>query len=321
MPLLAGSSLPPPPDTTPDPGVPNVTGTLLYIEDVGTMSAQWTAPDGTVWPLTDVSEETGWFTPDAIEGWDARPYEYTLDPLPRGGDDIRFIRAQSGHVAWPLYIWGNTHQQFVDRYRSIRQAFMMTAWRHQPGVLRVTRPDGSAREIEAYYQEGFAGKAGEGWLYAKPVLNLLCPDGYWRDTDQLSISRTYGLGSSFFSPFPTISSSQVLGSTILNNPGDVIAWPNWTITGPATGIVATNNTTGQTFTLSYNLLAGEQATITTLKPTVRGPAGQNISSALNFPTAYLWGLLAGNNDTSFVLAGAGEGTNVTLSFYPRYEGA
>ncbi len=278
-------------------------------------------PTGVEWPLSDIGPERGFFTTRDVAGWGARPFEYSLDPIPRGGDAVRFIRAQSARITWPLHVWGETHDEFVDRYRQLRRAFMSTVHLNAPGVLRVTLPDASAREIDVYYESGFEGQSGENWLYANPVLTLLCPDGYWRATTPTVVTRAHsGTNQNFLSPFPSVSSGQVLGSTTVDNPGDVEAWPEWTVTGPLSGLTATNNTLGQEFILSYALTLGQSITITTYRPTVRGPLGENLVAALNWPDAYLWALAPGENDVVFAAGGADTGTSVTLTFYPRYDG-
>lgn len=293
----------------------------LYIEDVGTVRVVWIDPDGAEWSLTDISPEVGWFTTPAIGGWGARPYEYTFDAQPRGGDEVRFIRAQSARLTWPLHIYGDSHIEFTSRLRNIRRAFMKTAWRNLPGTMRVYRPDGTAREIKCWYEEGFGLGNGDGWLSANPVLTLVAPEGYWRDIQPMKVTRKQETGVDFLSGFPAVSTAQVLGATTVVNPGDVRAWPVWTITGPATALTGVNNTTGHTFTLTTTLTAGQQATITTEVVQVRGPAGVNLVGSLNWPTAYLWPLQAGSNDVTFTVTGATSGTQIDLTFYPRYEGA
>ncbi len=290
-------------------------------EDVGTMRATWTAPNGVVYQLSDDGDTTGWFTRPEISGWGATTYEIVTEPDPRGGDQVREIRSQPGRLQWPLHVFGDTHLEFLARHRTIKRAFTMTAHRKKPGILRVARPDGSAREVECFYEEGFGGESGEGWLSANPVIQLFCPDGYWRDIEPKLEQRKYSETSNFFLPFPTISPSNVLGNTTITNAGDVDAWPTWTIYGPCTQLAATNLTTGKAFTFDVTLGAGETATITTNRPTVRGPAGENLIEQLNWPTCQLWGLVPDDNLVSFVVGGAGPGSKVELLYYPRYEGA
>jgi hypothetical protein len=291
------------------------------IEDVGTITATWTDPTGVEWPLSDTSEDLGWFTTQGPAGWDATEYEIVTDPLPRGGEQVRFIRSKPGQIVWPIYVGGETHLEYIERRRAIKRAFTMTVHRGTPGVLRVARPDGSAREISCYYQAGLEGDAGKGWLYSTDAVSLFCPDGYWQDVSAVTVSRSYQPGSDFFSPYPTVSPGLALGDTDIENPGDVDAWPTWTVTGPMTALSATNVTSGLQFSLTYPLAAGEQIFITTDRPTVRGPAGQNLVDYLDWPDAYLWSLLPDTNSVIFNVSGANVGTAITLSFNPRYEGA
>jgi hypothetical protein len=307
MPLLAGGVPPPPPPPEPVPQVsdaPEVT---------------WYAPDGTVWPLT--TDSLGWHTLDEVTGWGAAPVRLTTDAHPRGGAKVRHVQAQPRLLTWPLFVRGSNHMQMVARWRDLVRAFTMTR-RLGAGVLRVARPDGSAREIAAFYQEGFAGEPGQGWVEDSAALTLFCEDPFWRDVTAVTLTREFaGASTPFLDPFPTISNAQVLGDTELFNRGEVEAWPQWTLTGPATSLEAVNNTTGEQFTLTATLGEDEQATITTDPPSVRGPAGENWTGNLDWPGAALWGLAPGINEVEFTVDGADVGTRLELSFVPRYETA
>jgi hypothetical protein len=290
---------------------------------VGRIYATWTDPTGEEWPLTDLDPSRGFHTTRDISGWGAMPYEFITDPQARGGESVRHIRTNPARITWPLNIWGDTHLEFVERYRAIKRAIMMTVHRGVPGRLTVMRPDGTGRWIDAFYEDGFAGQAGENWIFANPVVTFYCPDGTWKDITPTVETRVFGTETlvSFLAPFPTLSPGTVGGSPLMDNPGDLVAWPEWVITGPATGFTATNSTTGQSFSLTYELLAGETITLTTDRPTVRGPAGQNIVDSLDWPTAYLWGLQPGENEVSFSVGGTGVGSKVVITYYPRYDGA
>lgn len=316
MPLYGGSAQVTTP-SQPDGVVP------VWSEDVGSINTTWTDPTGNLFYLNDTSDDRGYFTTDQIGGWGAAPYEIITDPDSRGGETVRFIRQQPARLTWPLHIWGRTHLEFVERYRAIRRAFLMTVHRGQSGTLRVYRPDGSYREIDAFYEEGFGGEPGENWVSANPVLTLFCPNGAWRGDEIVPIELQAGSNVDFGTPFLQLSSSQIIGATTITNPGDLVSWPDWTITGPCTGITANNDTLGLTWTVTHTLLAGETLTVTTggTRPGVRGPAGQNLSTALNWPTSFLWGLVPGDNEVELIVAGAAAGTEVRAEFHPLYEGA
>lgn len=291
------------------------------LEDVGSITASWVDPAGTIFELTNTSDDLGWFTPPGPSGWDATTYEIVTDPIPRGGEQIRFIRAKPARIVWPLYVYGDTHLAYRHRRRTIKKAFTSTLHKGLPGVLTVARPDSDARQISCFYESGLEGESGDGWLFSKDAVTLFAPDGFWQEVDATNLEYGYIPGVDFLVPYPQVSSSLNIGQTVMNNHGDVAAWPTWTITGPMTAITATNVTTGYEWTLTYPLLAGEQATVTTYQPTVRGPAGQNLTGYLDWPLAYLWWLDPGDNFVIMNLSGGQAGTTIDVSFNARFEGA
>ncbi|MEV4670967.1 hypothetical protein AB0K34_04870 [Actinomadura sp. NPDC049382] len=313
MPLLTGTR------TGPGTGIP--------LPGVGFATASFTDPSGTVWPLTD--EASGWFTlSDGVSGLDVTPYELTKDSYPRGGSRLRHRQPAERTIIWPLHVYGDTHLQFLGRWRDLGTAFAATL-HDGPGWLEIARPDGTRRRIQVIYQDGFEGRAqqGTGIISDTAILALYCQDPYWLDPVPVTEHRSYGLGVDFLNPFPSVSSGRVLGETTLLNTGSVEAWPTWTITGPATLVTITNQDTGEAFVLDPDadgighgpLLAGEQVVVTTDPPRVRGPLGETWTGALNWPGAVLWSLRRGVNRVNFQLDGAAEGSAVDVSFNARYE--
>jgi hypothetical protein len=298
----------------------------VELPGVGFATASWTEADGTIWPLTDPA--SGWFTvADGVSGLDAAPITLTTDDQPRGGARVRHIQAQPRTITWPLHVFSDSdsHTEFITRWRALAGAFTRTK-RLGPGVLEIARPDGTRRRINAYYESGFDGQAkqGAGIVSDSAVLSLFCEDPYWYGPNEVTIRREQDTGRDFLAPFPSVSSSQTLGATTLHNPGTEQAWPSWTITGPASAITATNNTTGEEFTFTPpashgDLLAGEQVFITTDPPTVRYQDGSNWVGGLDWPGAVLWGLQPGDSDVTFTLSGVSTGSAVELSFHPRFE--
>ncbi|SBT64214.1 Phage tail protein [Micromonospora sediminicola] len=315
MPVYVGTiSTPPPPVDTPSP-IPTPAPPPV---DPGRPVAVWIAPDGTEWPLTN--DSTLFFTLNAVTGWGAAPINIVADDHPRGGTRVRHIQPQPRTITWPLRVRADTHLELVAGWRALSNAFTQTR-RLGPGRLRIMRPNGDAREILAYYQQGFDGEPGQGHTYDTAVLSLYCEDPFWRAVRPLSLPYAYGTAVSYLSPYLTVSPSSVLGTATAVNEGNVEAWPTWTIVGPATAVVATNLSTGEAFTLTGTLTAGQVATITTDPPAVRGPGGANWTGKLTWPGAQLWALQPGLNNVEFAVAGAAAGTAITLSYVPRYETA
>lgn len=320
MPLPVGA--PVPPQQTGQPDTP--------IFDLP--KAWWIDPSGGEWPLMD--ETSGWWTTNAgIKGMGAvAPLVFTNDPVARGGTKVRWIQPDARTITWPLRVEGCDHAEFVANWRNLARAFTKTR-RLGPGQLIVSRPDGSARQIDAYYQEGFEEAAGAGmsavWFDAVS-LSLYCPDPYWRSLYPIEIERHYqpsGPATPFLNPYPFVTSTLVLGDSTVNNPGDVECYPDFIITGPASGITATNNTTGGTWSMDPNtvlgraLAADEVITITGNPPMIAGPAGGLWQSAIDWSSSDLWWLEPGFNDVTLSLASPGAGSNIAMSFYPRYETA
>lgn len=300
----------------------------VIVPDVGYVSVTYYDPSGGVWPLT--SRGLGWYTlADGVSGLGAVPRELTTDPHPRGGSRLRHVQPLSRSIVWPLHVYGATHLEFVDRWRQLARAFTRTL-RDGPGVLEVARPDGSRRWIGVHYQDGFDGqgtRSASGTTFDSAVITLYCEDPYWYDPTPRMVHRESGAGEDYLQPYPSVSSSQVLGTTIVTNPGEEVVWPEWTITGPASLVTFTHEGTGESFELDPtavghgNLLTGEQVTVRTDPPQVRYEDGSNWVGALNWPAAVLWGLDPGDNEVTFQLDGAAAGSAVDLSFNPRYETA
>lgn len=317
MPLAVGVG------TSPVITPPSSPSDFWPVYDPGTIRATWTDPDGIEYELTGPHEAHGWLTTPEISGWGATPITHVTDPLARGGVEMRTVRVEPRRLTWPLHIYGYTNVEWRDRYRRLMKAFTKTTTRRRPGTLTVWYVDGTARAIDAWYEDGFGGEAGENWVFANPVLTLFCPDGYWRDVKATTVRRDYATaaGKPFLNPYFTVSSGRLLGQTTIYNPGDVEGWPLWTIAGPTEGLTAVNNTTGQAFTISHTLIGGEAITIDTssARPTIRGPSGENLSGALNWPAAELWPLVEGDNDITFTMSTAAPGAYVELTYHPRYE--
>jgi hypothetical protein len=322
VPILAGAIAPPPP---PPPVIPPPAS----VPEVGYASISYIDPSGTVWPMTDPSMPY-FALADGVSGLGAAPVVLTTDPLPRGGVRLRHVQPQARTVIWPVHVQGRTHQEFTDLWRALGRAFTDTL-RYGPGLLDIAMPDGTRRQIRVRYQDGWQGmgQPGTGLSWDRAVVSLLAEDPYFFDPAPVLLTRAFAGAMDFLSPYPLVTSSQVLGDSVLHNPGDVTTWPVWTITGPASMVTITRTDTGESFTLDPNaagvahgnLLAGQTVTVTTDPPSVRYQDGTNWVGALNWPSAALWGLEPGDTPVTISLTGASAGSSVTAAVTARYETA
>ncbi|MFG2515958.1 phage tail protein [Streptomyces sp. NPDC048584] len=323
MPLITAPVVTPEEPTTPPVDIPEIGyATITYID-----------PTGTRWPMTNLAAD--WYTlAKGVSGLGAAPYVLTSDPHPRGGARLRHVQPQPRTIVWPLLIKGADHLAFTANWRSLAKAFTRTLrlgadGRRTPGTLEVLRPDGTGRRIAVYYSQGFDGQGdtATGITWDSAVLTLWCEDPYWEDLQPRTVHRETGTPGDFLAPYPTVSSSQVLGATTVDNPGDVDVWPQWTVTGPATAITFTRDDTDDEFVLTMAdtvhgaLLAGETVTISTDPLRVVSGTGENLLDGLNWPEAVLWSIPPGLTPVTFQLDGASDGSAVDLTYHPRYETA
>ncbi|MFF4547251.1 phage tail protein [Streptomyces sp. NPDC001406] len=241
----------------------------VLLPQVGFATAVFIDADGVTWPLTDTADDNGFFTlAEGVSGLGAAPRELTKDDHPRGGSRLRHVQPVSRTIVWPLHVFGATHMEFVTRWRQLASAFTGTVRLRQdgtriPGILEIARPDGTRRRIKVYYSEGFdgQGKQGTGIVSDAAILSLYCEDPFWYDSVAIGEHRGIDAGGTvdFLSPYPSISSSQVLGATSLTNPGEVTAWPTWTITGPGTAVTVTHSGTGESFLITPASVGGTLA--------------------------------------------------------------
>lgn len=205
-----------------------------------------------------------------------------------------------------------------DAYRTTLRALAASLNpKRGDGTLRVT-VNGVARDLYCRYVDGM-GFAEDLPSDGLPSLLFQAYDPFWYDTTSTTQAFTSGSPQSFF-PIPpiTLSSSTVFALTSVNNTGDVEAWPVWTVTGPGSGLVLRNLTTGKVLALTRTIAAGEVITIDT-RPrvkTVLTAAGVSLFSLLT--SRQFWPLDAGVNSIQVELNAATAASRVDLSYLRRF---
>jgi hypothetical protein len=192
--------------------------------------------------------------------------------------------------------------------------------------LRVTRADGAVREIEGVYAGGLEGDdlAGvETWHDA--VLSLFCPDPYWSDAVDTTVTftATPPASAAWFPYYPyNLAPASVFSTQDITNTGQVEAWPVWTINGPCSEPVVRNLTTGEVFALvGLSLAVGDVVTIDTRprRKSVRRADGTNLWPLASAGSA-LWPLRPGLNSVRVELVGTTADSSAVLSYRRRWAG-
>ncbi|MFJ9037997.1 phage distal tail protein [Streptomyces sp. NPDC102406] len=287
----------------------------------------FTDPRGVVTKLDDW--ENGWLLQPGAKGLDMPGYQILQDESPGiDGYAVRDVRAQGKEIILPLAFWANDSRA---AYKARRRAFIKSLNpKRGIGTLTLTEPDGATRSIGAYYTGGLEGDesldaAGERWCINPITFGV--PSPYWIGAEVTQMWSN-GSGGTFFPILPlTVGASQVLGEITVNNPGDDVAYPVWTITGPATSINLTNTITdpnsGGTITqqlvLTRTITAADTITIDTRErrqtALLNGITNlwPNLSNA-----SELWPLQEGANHLNLTVGGSTGLTTVQMTYQPRY---
>lgn len=217
----------------------------------GTLGFSWVDLFGNEHDLT-YRTSPGAFVAIGSTGLGSQPVDLTLEKLPYNpGSALRHIGRQPARLEIPIAVSQPTFADFLATVESLRgwfdtgdeQAF-------RAGYFRVYRPDNTVREIRAFYAGGFEGDltnvhGGTGTF----VVSLIAPDG----TAQATSDTVY------------IFDQAAVGVQVgVTNPGELLSYPIWTVTGPARGTGVVNSTTGRSWALSANggLLIGPGGSVT-----------------------------------------------------------
>ena len=317
MPLLIQRTALPEPPETPIPEPPST------VEAVG---VTWTAPDGTVLNLMDEWSPTGVMVlSEGVAGLGAAPRAVSRIPLPTGGSAVQWSRAEERIITLPLLLQAPTPGEFLALRRRVTRAFTQTtpaAGLPAKGTLRITRADGTWREISGVYLSGLEWEDSDrkGVDHDVIVVQLLC-DPWWRGESVQELEFAYVGNRDYLSPYETVSPDRTLGEATVNILGDVDALPVWTITGPATSVTVRYPGAGPGWTFGA-IAAGVSVTIDVEKSTVTDSTGANRIANVAWPTSRLFTLRPGRNDLLLSITGGIEGTSsIRLTYRPRWETA
>lgn len=198
------------------------------------------------------------------------------------------------------------------------RAFFAGMDMRKEGRLRVTTPAGTSREIRCRYAEG-----AEGELETDPHLTgrqpydirFIAADPYWYG-ERVTETFKYAAPAPLFPGPPfRIMPAQMLGASTIVNLGDAPARGLWRVTGPFTG---------------FSVGVGSAL----VNMTVTKPAGGWVEIDMGTSTrmydetgADMWerandfnfaDLPPGEADLTTAVTGAGVGTEVSVSFVPRF---
>ncbi|QJS09100.1 phage tail family protein [Streptomyces argyrophyllae] len=172
-----------------------------------------------------------------VSGLDMPPFDLHTDDSPNlDGSSFRGVRAAARQILLPVYVYG------IDRktLRSFKRR-LANALNPKNGFCLLTfiEQDGVARRIKCYYANGMEGNeavGAAGFTYVSYGIQLNAVDPWFYGDTEVVANWSFGqphpfLGNPFL-PLQLNSGTPASGTLIVENPGDIEAWPVWTITGP-----------------------------------------------------------------------------------------
>lgn len=289
----------------------------------------WTSPDGTVINLSD--RAAGYIVTDGgTTGLRSPSYSLTTSQYAGiDGAEVQAIRAEPAEPTIGLHMSADSFPAFRAKLRGLVRAMRPKAG---VGTLTVSNESGESRSLNCYCIGGLEGdEASRYGPWFKAILKLYAPSPWWYGEEQ-TIDFGLAAPSIFLSatePFPRrLSASTIQGQQDVDlSDADDNSFPVWTVTGPGTGLVLTNNTTGRVIQANVTLGDGQTLVIDTRpghQAVYRGdlpatdPARNKLWAVSSDPA--LWPLVEGVNDVTAVLGAAGENSRIRGVYTPRYAG-
>jgi hypothetical protein len=219
----------------------------------------------------------------------------------------------------PVLVTGTNRQDVENKLRRLSNLLQDI---NGPTRVRATYNDGTAYELAAHYVGGGDVEYGadKGADRAKWVISMQAPNPYWQSVDPenftLQLSSGRGLLKSTSLSKLSLSGSYGFGDVTLLNPGDVIAYPVWVISGPCDSVSISQNGVG--FVYDEAIGADETVTVDTFAGTVVNQDGVNKYGNLA-PAPKLFPIGTGTQTVTIAAPGAEAGTVIAGNFKPRRE--
>lgn len=275
----------------------------------------WVDPDDGVTELDCEWDANGRFAPDPI---------FEADGVPgQPGMRLRSVRHDVHEFQMKFWVYQPSEEQLRTEVRN-------TVYRMDPtrglGRLRVIAPGGDSREIFCRVSRGLGLNevlSEDAAFYAQRVTaTFLAHDPYWYSVGDTAIVYTGDVEAATFFPFFPLRLSAgavFVDDNDVNNPGDLEAWPVWTISGPASNVVISNLTTEKSIVLNTTITSGQSVTIDT-RPgakTVLNDDGTSLFSLMS-ATSSLFSLAQGTNHIQVSMDSTSATSSIRLAFRARY---
>jgi phage-related protein len=244
--------------------------------------------------------------------------EHTSPMIP--GSIVTAVRVQPRDFSLPILISDSNRDTALARTRQMLKLLNPILG---DGTLKVVNGN-IVRVLTCRYRDGITsdGTGDQQFTnYVKAVLTFRAADPFFYSQNQQQLIGTQVTTlENFFPILPVrLSTSSNIVNAVLNNAGDVDAWPVIVVDGPATNIYIENATTGKHIEIATGLNADEKLTIDTRPRTrsIRDNLGVNRFSAIT-PQSSMWSLKKGANTVSIQITGGDQNSRVTITYTPAF---
>lgn len=260
----------------------------------------------------------GYIVTTGLRGLGIPSTDVRIDNSAGDGGMWRSTRRGIREIDLPVVVIGSARAEVESKLRRLAKALND---RYGTPKLLASYADGSSYTIEVHYTGGaetvFGTDAND--TYCRWGITLSCPDPYWTSTQSVQFSLGYSSTTRGLLPRLDqlqVSSSGILGTFVVENPGDVDAYPVWTIAGASTN--TTIQLSGIGFSYTETMTTSSKVIINTRNATVVDASNTNKYAYLA-AAPKLFALPPGTSTMNVTVTGADTSTSISGYFNPRRE--
>jgi hypothetical protein len=281
---------------------------------------------GTTFNLDGYDAVTGFtFNYQGDQGFGLAPMHRITQrgPMQHGDSDVDF-RLDPRVLQIPIFVATTTPDEYYVARGRLLSIFSPS---NSVGTITVTTSTWT-RSIDVRVLGGMSFDTDAKVGYSlRTVIQLRADDPTWYDAEAHSIVGSAGIaGTATAYPvvYPrTYGTANINATTVYAYDGTWLTYPVITAIGPITGLVITNNTTGQVITTTGSIAAGRTYTYDLRygRKTVYDDLGNNqIATVSASSTLATWAIVTGVNSISIAATSSSSPAAVNIIYYTRFVG-
>jgi hypothetical protein len=265
-----------------------------------------------------LAESGNFILTSGVAGFGIPGAEVRIDPSAGDGGVFRHSKRAIRELDLPIVIVGANRAEVQSRLRRLARLLQD---RTGPTRIIADFTDGTSLFLNAHYVGGAETVFGEdaGRTYCRWVIQLQAPQPFWQSAKVEQFTVTRGATGRGLLPQLTklkVSSSQALGTILINNSGDVAARPSYRVIGPIDQFAVSDGQQG--FSFNTALGPGETILVNTETGEVRDESGANRYDILQ-PAPKFFQLPVGDSALNISGVDATDETRIDVFYALRFE--